>query len=61
MRKFIILDEKIICGKVTKCTIVGFVESDYYPSYDKETAFKKYGVEIPKIVEVAEHCHCEII
>lgn len=60
MRKFIILDEKIVCGKVTKCTIVGFVESDYFPSYDEETAVKKFGVKNPTVREVKEKCHIEL-
>lgn len=61
MRKFLILDEKNDCGKVTSLTIKGIVESDMFPCFDKETAFKKFGVKYPKVVEVTSHCHVNLI
>ena len=61
MRKFLILDEKSDCGKITSLTIKGIVESDMYPSYDKETALEKFGVSYPKVVEVTSHCNIKLI
>lgn len=61
MRKFLILDEKTDCGKVTSLVIKGIVESDMYPSYDKDTALKKFGVSYPKVVEVTSHCNIKLI
>lgn len=61
MRKFLILDEKSYCGKITSLTIKGMVESDMFPCFDKETAFKEFGVSYPKVVEVTSHCHVNLI
>lgn len=61
MRKFLILDEKTDCGKVTSLVIKGIVESDVYPSYDKETALEKFGVRYPQIVELTGHCNIKLI
>ena len=61
MRKFLILDIKTDCGKVSNLVIKGIVESDMYPSYDTETAFKKFGVRYPKVVEVTSHCNIKLI
>lgn len=61
MRKFLILDIKTDCGKVSNLVIKGIVESDMYPSYDKETALEKFGVRYPQVVEVTSHCHVNLI
>lgn len=52
MRTFLILDKKYRFGKVTSCTIKGFVNSDMYPSSinkDKENYPNYYNCEIVEI------------
>lgn len=61
MRTFLILDKKYRFGKVTSCTIKGFVNSATFPSNlnkDKENYPSYYNCDI---VEITNNCNIKIL
>lgn len=43
MRNFLITKKTYKCGKLASFEILGMVQGDYSPAFDKETAKKLFG------------------
>ena len=61
MRNFLIAKKTYSCGKLVGFEILGMVQGDYFPAYDKETAKKLYGFEYVDVLEVPEKCHIKVL
>lgn len=50
-----------ISGKPAGFEILGMVQGDYSPAFDKETAKKLFGCEYVDVLEVPEKCHIKVL
>ena len=60
MRNFLITKKTYSCGKLTGFEILGMVQRDCSPAFDKETAKKLFGVEYVDVLEAPEKCHIKV-
>lgn len=60
MRNFLITKKTYKCGKLAGFEILGMVQGDCSPAFDKETAKKLFGFEYVDVLEVPEKCHIKV-
>ena len=60
MRNFLITKKAYKCGKLTGFEILGMVQGDYSPAFDKETAKELFGFEYVDVMEIPEKCHIKV-
>lgn len=60
MRNFLIVKKTYGCGKLTGFEILGMVQSDNFPAYDRETTKRLFGFEYVDVLEVPEKCHIKV-
>lgn len=61
MRNFLITKKTYKCGKLAGFEILGMVQGDYSPAFDKEAAKKLFGFEYVDVLEVPEKCHIKVL
>ena len=61
MRNFLVTKKTYSCGKLTGFEILGMIQGDNFPAYDRETAKKLFGFEYVDVLEVPEKCHIKVL
>lgn len=61
MRNFLITKKTYKCGKLVGFEILGMVQRDCSPAFDKETAKKLFGCEHVDVMEIPEKCHIKVL
>lgn len=61
MRNFLITKKTIKGGKIAGFEILGMVQADNFPAYDRETAKQLFGFEYVDVLEVPEKCHIKVL
>lgn len=61
MRNFLITKKTYKCGKLAGFEILGMVQRDCSPAFDKETAKRLFGCEYVDVIEIPEKCHIKVL